>query len=59
MPLDDFGVFSLALFVYLFVIGVLRAFPMEPLADGGSTVDAATWRRGRVRPWERSCSLPV
>jgi len=45
VPLDDFGVFNLALFVHLFVISVLRAFPMEPLADRCGTVDAATWRR--------------
>lgn len=46
LPIEDFGAFSIAFFVYTFAMSVMRAFPMEPLLIRYSGASSADWRRG-------------
>jgi O-antigen/teichoic acid export membrane protein len=46
LGVEAFGAFSLAFFLYLFVISVTRAYPMEPLAIRYPLRSDQDWRRG-------------
>jgi O-antigen/teichoic acid export membrane protein len=46
LPIEDFGAFSIAFYVYTFALTVARAFPMEPLLIRYSASTTERWKRG-------------